>query len=201
MTLTTIRLRDKNTAVFEAWQRFFTDVAGVEISHGGIFDESATAIVSPANSFGFMDGGIDLAYTQHFGWDLQKRLQERIRNEHFCDLPVGQAIVVETHNEEIPYLVSAPTMRIPMNVSDTLNAYLAFRAALIAVQEFNASNPELPITSILCPGLCTASGGMAANDCAKQMAHAHARVMLKQQFCPRGLGWAIAEHMTLLEGP
>lgn len=26
--------------------------------------------VSPANSFGFMDGGIDLAYSLHFGWQM-----------------------------------------------------------------------------------------------------------------------------------
>lgn len=32
----------------------------------------------------------------------------------------------------IQYLVSAPTMRVPMNVTDTPNAYLALRAALIA---------------------------------------------------------------------
>ena len=30
------------------------------------------------------------------------------------------------------YLVSAPTMRIPLDVSDTVNAYLAFRGVLRA---------------------------------------------------------------------
>ena len=32
----------------------------------------------------------------------------------------------------IRYLVSAPTMRIPLDVSDTVNAYLAFRGTLRA---------------------------------------------------------------------
>ena len=32
----------------------------------------------------------------------------------------------------IRYLVSAPTMRIPLNISDTVNAYLAFRGTLRA---------------------------------------------------------------------
>ena len=32
----------------------------------------------------------------------------------------------------IHYLVSAPTMRIPMDVSETVNAYLAFRGILRA---------------------------------------------------------------------
>lgn len=26
--------------------------------------------VSPANSFGFMDGGIDMVYSRHFGWQM-----------------------------------------------------------------------------------------------------------------------------------
>ena len=30
----------------------------------------------------------------------------------------------------IKYLVSAPTMRVPLDVSDTVNAYLAFRCIL-----------------------------------------------------------------------
>ena len=32
----------------------------------------------------------------------------------------------------IRYLVSAPTMRIPLDISDTVNAYLAFRGTLRA---------------------------------------------------------------------
>ena len=30
--------------------------------------------VSPANSFGFMDGGIDMAYSVHFGWQMYVRI-------------------------------------------------------------------------------------------------------------------------------
>lgn len=32
----------------------------------------------------------------------------------------------------IKFLISAPTMRIPENVSNTVNAYLAFRAVILA---------------------------------------------------------------------
>ena len=35
-------------------------------------------------------------------------------------------------SKPIRYLVSAPTMRIPLNVSDTVNAYLALRGTLRA---------------------------------------------------------------------
>ncbi len=59
-----IILVDTNQAVVEAWR-----AVGLEEAHcGSIFDYPAVAIVSPANSFGFMDGGIDLAYSERFGW-------------------------------------------------------------------------------------------------------------------------------------
>lgn len=40
----------------------------------------------------------------------------------------------EMYNEGKPikYLISAPTMRIPMDVDTTPNAYLAFRAVILA---------------------------------------------------------------------
>jgi hypothetical protein len=115
--------------VVRAWEKYFKGIANVRISHGDILERPADAIVSPANSFGYMDGGIDLVYLRRFGWELQTRLQAHLRDEHDGELPVGQATIVETFDTAIPYLVSAQTMRIPMNVSSTINAYLAFRAA------------------------------------------------------------------------
>src|SRR5512147_1366386 len=96
-----LRLRDRNEALVDAWRREFSGVANVEVSCGEIFDLPADAIVSPANSFGFMDGGIDLVYSRRFGWDLQERLQALLRAEHAGELPVGQALIVETHAIDI----------------------------------------------------------------------------------------------------
>lgn len=194
----TLKLRDRNSTVVEAWRDRFGGVAGVEVSLGDIFGESATAIVSPANSFGFMDGGIDLVYSEFFGWDLESRLRATLRADHFGELPVGQAVVIATQHASIPYLVSAPTMRIPMDVSRTLNAYLAFRAALVAVRDFNAAGPAIPITSLLCPGLGTAVGRMSAAACAVQMARAYGMVVLKQAFDPLSLGVAADDHYRLV---
>ncbi len=49
-------------------------------------------------------------------------------------LKIGQAIIMETNDpdQQIKYLISAPTMRVPENVENTPNAYLAFRATLLA---------------------------------------------------------------------
>ena len=42
-------------------------------------------------------------------------------------LSLGESI---NGGKPIHYLMSAPTMRIPLDVSDTVNAYLAFRGTL-----------------------------------------------------------------------
>jgi hypothetical protein len=72
-------LRDIDHDVVRAWEKYFKGVANVRISHGDIFEKPADAIVSPANSFGYMDGGIDLVYLRRFGWELQTRLQAHLR--------------------------------------------------------------------------------------------------------------------------
>lgn len=173
-------LRDIDADVVSAWARYFKGIENVRISHGDIFDISADAIVSPANSFGYMDGGIDLVYLRRFGWELQTRLQTHLRDEHDGELPVGQATILETLDTTIPYLVSAPTMRVPTNVSNTINAYLAFRAAIRAVKLRNREAPGAAIRTILCPGLCTAIGRMPPDLSARQMAAAFEACVLNQ---------------------
>jgi O-acetyl-ADP-ribose deacetylase (regulator of RNase III) len=166
------QLRDIEEEVVRTWTMHFEGIENVSISSGDIFALKADAIVSPANSFGYMDGGIDLVYLKRFGWELQTRLQSHLKEHHDGELPVGQATIIETFDSEIPFLGSAPTMRVPMNVSNTLNAYLAFRAAIRAVRQHNKSDAK-PIRKVLCPGLCTAIGRMPADLAAKQMAAAY----------------------------
>lgn len=123
-------LCDRNPALVKAWQIVFAGLADVETMYGDILDLRGDAIVSPANSFGFMDGGIDAAYTGLFGQAVQQRLQEAIRRFFEGELLVGQAAVVETCYPTIPFLISAPTMRVPMQLHDPINIFLATRAAL-----------------------------------------------------------------------
>jgi hypothetical protein len=111
MKATIFQLRDIDEEVVQSWKTHFKDVENVSISGGDIFELKADAIVSPANSFGYMDGGIDLVYIKRFGWELQTRLQSHLKEQHDGELPVGQATIVETFDSEIPFLISAPTMR------------------------------------------------------------------------------------------
>lgn len=193
-----ILLRDVNPAIVDAWTSAFEGVSGVEISQGEIFGVTADAIVSPANSFGFMDGGIDYVYSEHFGSSLESRLQALLLAEYDGELPVGQAVIVATGTTSIPWLISAPTMRVPMDVSRTANAYLAFRAALLAVRRHNASSPQ-QIQSILCPGLGTAVGRMAPRTCARQMHAALVGFRAGPVSMPSSLALAVADHVLMTD--
>ena len=173
-----IFLRDINEKIVNAWKQAFFNYHYIDISCGDIFNLDADAIISPANSFGFMDGGIDLVYSKYFGWGLQKELQKKIREKYFGEIPVGLATIIKTGNSKIKYLISAPTMRIPEDVSNTLNAYLAFRASLIEVLKFNENNAN-KITSVLCPGLGTLTGNISPGKCASQMKHAYDTIILQ----------------------
>jgi O-acetyl-ADP-ribose deacetylase (regulator of RNase III) len=168
-----VHLRDRSPEVVAAWREAFAGAPRVAISEGDIFGgPPADAIVSPANSFGYMDGGIDAVYAQRFGPEMVRRLRDVLRAAWDGELPVGCATIIETGDGGIPYLISAPTMRVPMDVSETVNAYLAFRAALIAVRELNRRSPGR-IRSILCPGLATFYGRMSPQKAARQMRFAH----------------------------
>lgn len=199
-----LHLRDLSTSLVAAWAKAFAAVPGVIISRGDIFssqpgslpnnapiDIVADAIVSPANSFGFMDGGIDAVYTHQFGFALEARLQALLTADHGGELPVGCAVIVQTGSTEIPWCISAPTMRVPEPVPDTVNAYLAFRAALRAVLAHNASGRQ-PIRRILCPGLATTTGQMPVDRCAAQMRAAWDNV-LGEGTPPRPSWHAVAE--------
>lgn len=207
-----LHLRDLSGTLVSAWREAFEGVADVTITRGDIFstkpgiidntdpiDVRADAIVSPANSFGFMDGGIDAVFTYQLGPQLQHTLQERIRLEFGGELPVGQALIVPTGRAEIPYFISAPTMRSPSVVAETTNAYLAFRATLRAVLAHNERG-EAPIKTILCPGLATAVGRMPPRRCAHQMRAAWDRVIGGAPFHPRSVGEAERDDAWLL-GP
>ena len=191
-----ILLRDKNIDLVNAWSKEFKDDHNVKISCGDIFGLSADAIISPANSFGFMDGGIDLRYTIYFGLDLQKSLQNKIRSDFYGELPVGLATIVETNNAKIKYLISCPTMRVPEDVSNTVNAYLAFRAGLTEAINFNRNNSD-KITSILCPGLGTSSGMMPKTICAIQMKYAYDSIFGRGNDFPNDLWEAHDLHMKM----
>lgn len=193
-------VRDRNPELVAAWDACFAGTPNVETSHGDIFNVRADALVSPANSVGYMDGGIDAVYLDRFGRRLQDRMQALLRADDDGEVPVGQAVILATADREIPWLVSVPTMRVPGDVSNTVNAYLAFRAVVRAVRDHNVVGRLPPIGSVLCPGLATAIGKMPYAIAAQQMLLAY-RVLAegRQEYHDRGFK-VLHNHRAMLTG-
>ena len=139
-------------------------------------------IVSPANSFGLMDGGIDadLTYMLSKLWDkdyIGRKVRKIIEENYYGEQPVGTCMLVSTENDNFPWLAHAPTMRNPhpvkgtlnpyyafkyrlsVPVKGTLNPYYAFKAVLGEVVNYNkTAKQDQKIKSILTPTFCTGCG-------------------------------------------
>lgn len=133
-----------------------------EIKLQDICSVACGAAVSPANSFGFMNGGVDLAYSRHFGWQVQEKLQNAIMELPFRELLVGQALSVATGDSQIPWLIAAPTMRVPEMISNPEAVFLAARAAMGAAIECG-------VASLAFPGMGTGTGGLCHGIAARMM--------------------------------
>lgn len=156
---------------FAGWADDVTIRTGRFQAFLGHFD----ALVSPGNSYGQMDGGIDRAITEEFS-QVQRRVWDMIAEDHHGYQPVGTAGVLGTGDDRCPYLVHAPTMRMPMRLVGPLevNVYDAMWAALLALDRFNSSAPTEPLVrSVAFPGLGTGYGGVAPARAAQLMAAAY----------------------------
>jgi O-acetyl-ADP-ribose deacetylase (regulator of RNase III) len=160
-------LVDLNPYLIKAWKDSFADFPEVQIIQGDILSLAENTIVSPANSYGIMDGGIDLAYKDHFGDVVQKNVHIEISRKYNGFLPVGSAVIAETGDKRTPYIISAPTMETPGPVPDA-NAYFAMSAILKIAREHKGI-----IQKVFCPGLGTGTGSIDEVSAAREMAGAY----------------------------
>lgn len=187
-----LNLIDINPKMLQAWDRYFHDMEDVQIVGGDFFSKPADAVVSPANSFGFMDGGLDMHISMKLGWNVQKRLQTQIHDDYHGELLVGQAAVVITDSEQFPYVISAPTMRVPMILGrETVNPYLAAKAALIKAVE----HPD--IHTLTFSGLGTSVGRVPFDVAAGQMYEAYCEVVLGEFKFPDTWHSAQKKHQSM----
>lgn len=182
-------LCDTNVEIVKYWKSYFSDYENFKFYHEDLIkvydrvccestkniENKKYGIVSPANSFGDMQGGIDLIFYTKFGWKLEELVMQNIIKYKFGELVVGDCIIVEIPKDDFSsqkqikkYLLVAPTMRVPMGIKGTVNVYLAFRAALISLLTANNN-----ITDVFVSGMGTGIGKVEPNICAKQMFYAY----------------------------
>src|SRR5262245_274471 len=125
-------LVDPKPALCRAFQKAFQGLPNIEVVQG-YFERlpAFDCMVSAANSFGLMDGGVDGAITNFFGDQLMIRVQQRILDDYLGEQPIGTSLIVETQNIKHPYIAHTPTMRVPTSIAETENVYTAMWAMLL----------------------------------------------------------------------
>ena len=161
------------------WRRAFKKFSSVEVIQGNILTVAEDTIVSPANGYGAMDGGIDLAYRDFFGVQIEDVVRSTIAENYEEYQPVGQALLVKTGHKKIPRMISAPTMIVPQPIPAS-NCFLAKNAILNI-----ASQNSKEISSVYCPGLGTGIGGVDPDEAANEMARAYEEFKDKQKLYKR----------------
>lgn len=135
----------------------------------------ADIYVSPANSYGCMDGGIDEIYMEMFE-GIEDTVQNEIRRNCVvrniydrATLGIGSALVVKT-NKENKFLICAPTMFVPQNIQKHPdNVYFAMCAILRLCDILKLDDS----INVAIPGLGTGVGGLTPEESAQEILRAY----------------------------
>jgi O-acetyl-ADP-ribose deacetylase (regulator of RNase III) len=155
---------DKNT--IEIYSNVFKDFPNFRFRRANITSEKGDCVVSPANSYGLMDGGVDRAINYSLNY-ISEEVQKLIKENFYGEQPVGTCMLIKTNQDNYKYLAHTPTMRVPMDVNKTLNAYYAFRALLREILNHNKRMND--IKTIVITPFCCGIGKMDIKKSAEQM--------------------------------
>ncbi len=151
-----IFLLDRNPDITQMWKLYFSDIPDVKVVCDNFthFMEAhdVECIVSPANSYGLMDGGYDAAISDYFGKALIPAVQAYIREHFFCEQPVGTSFIIDIPNST-KKLIHTPTMRIPSIIKDPLVVYQCMRTTLICAMQNNVKSIVIPAFGGHCGGV------------------------------------------------
>lgn len=120
-----IYLLDHNKKITDAWEEAFIPLADYESNLFIVNDTlndfltnhpNIDGIVSPANSFGIMDGGYDKAIINIFGDGLQRKVRETLYWEFGGYQTPGTCFPIPIDRGTI--LLHTPSMRYPEEIAD-----------------------------------------------------------------------------------
>ncbi|CAG5134127.1 unnamed protein product, partial [Candidula unifasciata] len=147
----------------------------------------------------------------------ETNLQKIIREKYDGELLVGQAAIVPVGKENtddlqdgpqaeeripVKFLIYAPSMRSIGIITNTLNAYLAFKAVILAISKHNRTPDVNKIRQVLVPGFGTGPGGMPKDRCAWQMLQAyetHALGKHRLRLVPTCLANVVTDEFKMLQ--
>lgn len=128
----------------------------IVIKHGSILHEECDAIVNPANSSGYMGGGVAEV--------IKKVGGQEIEDEAISQAPIniGKAIATDAGVLKCRHVIHAPTMERPAERTDETKVCHALQAALELAEELN-------VHSLAIPGMGTGVGGLEKQEAARIM--------------------------------
>ncbi len=197
-----IYLLDINKNMTDEWERYFHPLKNIEIINEDFVTfmdkhPNIEAIVSPANSFGLMDGGYDKAITDYFGEELMRDVQKVIISDWFGEQPVGTSITVPIYKRRIingigveshPILIHTPSMRTPEIITDSRVIYQCMRTTLIEAE-------KQEVNSIVIPAFGGLTGKVPCDVIAKMMFLAYKQIHNQPEEITWGYAWHIAKEL------
>lgn len=128
----------------------------IKIVNQNILDADVQAIVNPANSFGYMGGGLAAELKDVCGQEVEDEVV------HVAPIPIGHAVLTSGGARRDFVIIHSPTMEQPAGYTDVDIVRQATQAALECAEENN-------IQSIAFPGMGTGIGELPKEDVAKTM--------------------------------
>ena len=153
-----LHLVTNSAGMAEAWNIAFRGYEGIAVYHADFKRFIAEhpeidAIVSPANSYGLMDGGFDGAITDAFGRELAEKVRAGILGRFYGEQPVGTSFSVPIPGCEDVLLIHTPTMRVPSCIVDPMVVYQCMRTSLMAAMQTSRRQVVVPAFGAACGSL------------------------------------------------
>ena len=131
----------------------------IRVVKGDLTRSEVDAIVNPANSFGYMGGGVALAIKKAGGARIEREAVGR------APIPIGNAVATTAGRLKAKFVIHAPTMVEPAGRANEEKVRVATLAALKCAEEKGAK-------SIAFPGMGTGVGGLSYKIAVEAMVEA-----------------------------
>ncbi|MBN2142377.1 macro domain-containing protein [Candidatus Woesearchaeota archaeon] len=128
----------------------------IEVRKGSIATIRVDAVVNPANSFGYMGGGVAGVLKEVGGQEIEDEAVEH------APIQVGEAVATTPGLLVCKKVIHAPTMHNPGELTDTHKVGCAVEAALELAEKEKCRNVAIP-------GMGTGVGGLDKKEAAKAM--------------------------------
>ena len=147
----TIYLLCRNLEMLVEWKQQFSECRDVDV----VMDDFAhfmdthkvQCVVSPANSYGSMDGGYDAAIIDYFGIQLEKAVQKYILDNFYGEQPVGTSFTIDIPGTE-QKLIHTPTMRLPSKIREPEIVYQCMRTTLMEAIKNKIESIVIPVFGV-----------------------------------------------------